>query len=452
MEHGKALAAFSATENWRDLPVALRDKVVDHVVDNIGVMFSGIAMEACAGARRAAALWGSGDEATVVGTALRLPVSSAAFINALHARIHTFDDTYEPGTVHAGSPVVAASLAMAEKHAVDGATFLSAVIAGYEVSARVAASVSPGHYAKGFHNTGTCNVFGAAAAASRLAGLDGAATAEAFGLAGATAGGLRQHQIDGSMFDSAFHGARAAQSGVMVAQLRAEGVCGPAAILEGPMGFCTVMAPERNLDRLVDGLGKDYEFAKITIKPYPTCRFVHGPIETAIALKRQHGIDPAAIREVTIATFKQSIEVSSRPELNSSFDAVVSHQYTVALALINDAVALDQIINYEKGNAQARALMQKVRVVHDTALEADYPRCWPHRITVHMNDGQSHTALSEFPPGRVAPIPSAAVDTKFLGQCAQYLGAARTQRALEMLRGIGQQKNMRALAKELACA
>ena len=187
-------------------------------------------------------------------------------------------------------------------------------------------------------------------------------------------------------------------------------------------------------------------------QPYPTCRFVHGPIETAIALKRQHGIDPAAIREVTIATFKQSIEVSSRPQLNSSFDAVVSHQYTVALALINDAVALDQIINYEKGNAQARALMQKVRVVHDTALEADYPRCWPHRITVHMNDGQSHTALSEFPPGRVAPIPSAAVDTKFLGQCAQYLGAARAQRALDMLRGIGQQKNMRALAKELACA
>ena len=108
MEHGKALAAFSATVNWRDLPVALRDKAIDHVVDNIGVMFSGIAVEACAGARRAAALWGSGDEATVVGTALRLPAASAAFINALHARIHTFDDTYEPGTLHPGSPDAAA--------------------------------------------------------------------------------------------------------------------------------------------------------------------------------------------------------------------------------------------------------------------------------------------------------------------------------------------------------
>ena len=45
---------------------------------------------------------GAGDEATVPGTQLKLPAASAAFINALHARIHTFDDTYEPGTMHAG--------------------------------------------------------------------------------------------------------------------------------------------------------------------------------------------------------------------------------------------------------------------------------------------------------------------------------------------------------------
>ena len=77
MEHGKALAAFSATVNWRDLPGALREKVVDHVVDAIGVMYSGIGMEACANARRAAALWGAGDDAAVIGTKSWLPAPSA---------------------------------------------------------------------------------------------------------------------------------------------------------------------------------------------------------------------------------------------------------------------------------------------------------------------------------------------------------------------------------------
>ena len=451
MEHGKALASFSATVNWRDLPVELREKVVDHVVDAIGVMYSGIAVDACAQARRAASLWGQSDEATVIGTQLRLPAPSAAFINALHARIHTFDDTYEPGTLHTGSAVVSAALALAEKHQIDGETFLSAVIVGYEVAERVAAAVSPRHYASGFHNTGTCAVFGATAAASRMLKLAPVAIAEAFGLAGAAAGGLRQHQIDGSMFDSAFHGARAAQSGIMAAQLRAEGVRGPAAILEGPMGFCSVMAPERNIDRLVEGLGEQYEFAKTTIKPYPTCRFVHGPIEAALTLKRKHGIDPAAIREITLATFKQSIEVSNRPTLNSSFDAVVSHQYAIALAIVKEKVELAEIINYERGDPQALSLMKKVRVIHDSALEADFPRTWPHRVTVHMDSGQSHSLLSEYPPGRLAPIPRAAVDAKFVAQCAVGLGEAKARSALEMLRGIDQIKNMRVLARALAC-
>jgi 2-methylcitrate dehydratase PrpD len=452
MEHGKALAEFSATIHWRDLPAALRDKVVDHVVDNIGVMYSGIGVEACVGARSAAVQWGAGEDAAVIGTSSRLPAASAAFVNALHARIHTFDDTYEPGTLHTGSPVIAAALALADKHELDGETFLSAVIAGYEVAARVAAAVSPSHYAAGFHNTGTCAVFGAAAAAARLLRLAPLATAEAFGLAGATAGGLRQHQIDGSMFDSAFHGARAAQSGVMVAQLRAAGVCGPAAILEGPLGFCTVMARERNLDRLTAGLGNAFEFAKITIKPYPTCRFAHGPIEAALELKRQHAIDAAAVKSITVATFRQSIEVSDRPRLDSSFDAVVSHQYAVALAIVKGKVELGEIINYKTGDAAALALMKKVRVVHDAVLEADFPRAWPHRVTVDMLGGESFSLLSEFPPGRVAPIPRAAVDAKFMSQCAPALGEARANKALAMLRGIAELKNVRALGVTLASA
>jgi 2-methylcitrate dehydratase PrpD len=452
MEHGKALAAFSATVNWRKLPVALREKVVDHVVDAIGVMYSGIGMADCVNARRAVSAWGAGDDAAVIGTKLRLPAPSAAFVNALHGRIHTFDDTYEPGTLHTGTPVVAAALALADKHAIDGETFLSAVIAGYEVAARVAAAVSPSHYAAGFHNTGTCAVFGAAAAASRLLQLGPVGTAEAFGLAGAAAGGLRQHQIDGSMLDSAFHGARSAQSGVMVAQLRAQGVRGPTAILEGPMGFCAVMARERDLDRLVYGLGNEFEFAKITIKPYPTCRFAHGPIEAALELKRKHAIDAAAVKDITVATFRQSIEVSDRPRLNSSFDAVVSHQYAVALAIVKEKVELDAIINYRTGDAQALALMQKVRVVHDPALEADFPRCWPHRVTVNMHNGETYSILSEYPPGRVAPIPRAAVDAKFTSQCAPALGEERAKIALATLRGIPQLKSLRALGAVLACA
>jgi 2-methylcitrate dehydratase PrpD len=448
--HGQILARWSSKLRWTDLPASLQKKAIDHVVDTVGVMFSGIDVEACAGARRAASAWGSGTDATVVGTRLTMPAPTAAFLNALHARIHTYDDTYEPGTLHTGSPVVAAALALAEKHRAGGQTFLAAVVAGYEVATRVAASVSPQHYASGFHNTGTCTVFGAAVAAARVLGFEGEAVAEALGIAGTTAAGLRQHQIDGSMFDSAFHGARGAQSGVMSAQLRSEGVKGPPAILEGPMGFCAVMSPESDLSRLTRGLGNTYEFDKTTIKAYPTCRFVHGPTEAALQLKRQHAIDPGAIERVTIETFRQSMEVSDRPQIKSPFDAVTSHQYSAALALTKDNVELSEIVAGAKGDARALALMQKVRVVHDSELEKDFPRCWPHRVTIDMKDGNRFSTLSEYPPGRVTPVPSETVDRKFLEQSSRYLGDAGARNALEQLRACADARDMRGVAAALA--
>ena len=123
---GKTLAAWAAQLTWQDLPQPLREKALDHVVDAIGVMYSGIDVEACAGARRAVEKWGSGSESTVLGTRAQLPAASAAFLNTLHGRIHTYDDTYEPGTLHAGTCAVATALALSEKHAADGRTFLAA--------------------------------------------------------------------------------------------------------------------------------------------------------------------------------------------------------------------------------------------------------------------------------------------------------------------------------------
>ncbi|GAA4341523.1 MmgE/PrpD family protein [Pigmentiphaga soli] len=452
MGQGTRLASFAAGLNWNDAPPPLRTKVLDHVVDTVGVMFAGIDMPSCAGARRAAAEWGRADDATVVGTAERAPAAGAAFLNALHGRIHTYDDTYEPGTMHPGSPVIAAALALAERHAADGPRFLCAVLAGYEVAARVAAAVSPGHYAAGFHNTGTCTVFGAAAAAARLLGLDGPACAETLGLAGATAGGLRQHQIDGSMLDSAFHGARAAQSGVMVAQMRACGVGGPPAILEGPLGFCAVMAPSRDLSRLDADLGERYEFAQMTVKPYATCRFAQGPTEAALELRRNHCIDPAQIEDVEIATFRQSIEVSDRPALASAFDATVSHQYSVALALVRGAVPLDAIRRPETAGEQVHDVRRRVRVVHDAELEREFPRCWPHRVTITMRDGRRFAARSDYPPGRTSPVPSATVDAKFAENAAPYLGDAGARRALEALRALEACGDVGRVARLLAAA
>jgi 2-methylcitrate dehydratase PrpD len=436
MSHGIALARFAAGLRSDELPASLQVKLLDHVVDSIGVMFAGIDMPACKSARLAAAEWGHAEDATVVGLDKRAPAASAAFVNALHGRIHTYDDTYEPGTLHPGTPVLATSMAMAERLKADGKQFLSAVLAGYEVAARVAAAVSPSHYASGFHNTGTCAVFGTTAAAARLLGLSSDACAEALGLAGAAAAGLRQHQIDGSMFDSALHGARAAQSGVMLAQIRAHGAGGPPGILDGPMGFCTVMSPSSDPARLDADLGTRFEFGQMTIKPYPTCRFAHGPTEAALTLRRDHDIDAGQVASVELAAFRQSMEVCDRPALHSALDATFSHQYSIALALVHGTISLDMIRDPQTAGALVHQLLPRVKVVHDDELEQDFPRCWPHRLTVVMHDGRRFSTRSDYPPGRLSPVPSPSVDAKFIQNAAPYLGEQRAQHAVEALRTI----------------
>jgi 2-methylcitrate dehydratase PrpD len=446
---GSNLADFAAAVEWSELPQEVRAKTLDHVLDTVGTMFAGVEVDACAAARKAAAAWGRSEEATVIGIDPMYPVPTAAFLNALHGRINAYDDTYEPGNVHPGNSVIAAALALSEKHAADATTFLAAVVAGYEVVTRIAAAVSPSHYAAGFHSTGTCTVFGAAAAAARILRLSGTATAEVLGLAGATAAGLRQHQLDGSMLDSAFHGARAAQSGVMVAQLRAEGLRGPAGILDGPMGFCAVMAPAHDTTRLDAQLGVRYEFMHSTIKPYPTAFFVHGPIETALELKRRHQLDAIQIRRVEIATFKQSIEVSDRPQVRTPYDAMVGHQYGVAVALVKNKVALAAFSQAALADAAVLQLMEKIHVIHDPAFEHLFPHSCPHRVTITLTDGREFSMLSEYPPGWLAPIPQSIVDGKFLDHCSARLGSSRARQLLPLIRGLQDCPDLRGLIRTL---
>lgn len=453
MSHGERLARWAAAVRWEDLDAGLQAKVKAHVLDTLGVMCAGLDTPHARAAHSTARAWGGAGASTVVGRGWRLPAPSVAFCNAFAARAHTFDDTYEVGPVHPGSAVVGAALACAEAAGASGIAFLAGVAAGYEVATRVSAAVSPSHYEAGFHNTGTCNTFGACAAAGRVLGFDGTALADALGLAGAGAAGLRQYQVDGSMTDTSLDGARAAQTGVMAADLRAHGLAGPHAILDGRWGFCQVMAPHADLDRLDRDLGRAYEFATTALKPFPTCRFSHGPAEVLLRLRAEAGIDGDAVEAVGIATFKQSIEVADRPAVRSRFDAILSHQWVAALALGRGRVTLADLDEAALADPALQALAARVTVTHDPALEMRYPAQWPHDVTVVLRDGRRLVGRSDDPPGGAArPLSPETVEAKFRSLAAPVLGADRAERLVESVRELDTVPDVRSLAPLLGPA
>ena len=172
--------------------------------------------------------------AGVFGDAARYTPAGAAFLNGALAHSLDFDDTHAAGSLHPGAPVIPAALAAGEMAGASGADVLAAIIAGYEVTCRVALALPAGeHYDRGFHPTATCGAFGAAAAAARVFGLDAAGIEGALGTVLSQCAGSLQFLVNGA-WTKRFQVGWAATNGLMAATLVREGFKGASRGAGGP--------------------------------------------------------------------------------------------------------------------------------------------------------------------------------------------------------------------------
>src|SRR5690606_23081341 len=135
-------------------------------------------------------------------------------------------------------------------------------------------------------------------AVGKLMGLSAEKMASALGLAGTQSGGLYAFTADGSESER-FHPGRAAQSGILAAQLAARGLRGPTRVLEAEDGgFCHTFSDRPNLARITEGLGERYDFETMLFKPYPSCASLVAAVECAVRLRRGHGQIAPRVRRV----------------------------------------------------------------------------------------------------------------------------------------------------------
>jgi 2-methylcitrate dehydratase PrpD len=88
---------------------------------------------------------GAGNASLVPG-GQRATAQTAALINGTASHTVEFDDIFREGLYHPGTPTISAALAAAELAGADGKRLLAGVVAGYEVSNRIAKAVNPRHY------------------------------------------------------------------------------------------------------------------------------------------------------------------------------------------------------------------------------------------------------------------------------------------------------------------
>ncbi len=321
----------------------------------------------------------------VFGDAARYTPPGAALLNGAFAHSLDFDDTHAAGSLHPGAPVIPAALAAGEMAGASGADVLAAIVAGYEVTCRVALALPAGeHYNRGFHPTATCGAFGAAAAAGRVFGLDADSIASALGIALSQSAGSLQFLANGA-WTKRFQVGWAALCGLAAATLAREGFKGAAEALEGRHGFLRAYAPSPTPERAVENLGTEFELMNTAVKPYPSCRYGHAGIDAAIALRAEHDLQPEEIESVTLGLPRSGMLLIGEPaEKKAAPENVVDGQFSgpfvISVALATGGMNWDSYGLLR--DPTVRRLLPKVRCAHDPEIEAEFPRNMAGKVTV----------------------------------------------------------------------
>ncbi|MGZ5145997.1 MAG: MmgE/PrpD family protein [Burkholderiales bacterium] len=304
---------------------------------------------------------------------------SAVFANAVLLSGRVQGDSHPCG--HLGGVVIPAAVASAERTRIGGKQMLASMIAGYEVALRIGRDHAADLSTRGFRTTPCYGVFGAAVAAGRAQQFDSVKMANAIGLAANFAGGLREY-VDAGTEESPFQAGFAARNGLYVADLISQGLSAARTALHGNAGFYRAFA-EENIEygkRLVEDIGRQFEFTTVTYKQYPACQFLRGLIRGLGELSRRaEGVEPESI-ELRMNPYEADfIGVRFAGPFTSATQTVMSAPFCSALAWVTGTASFDGLRTYDDG--RVLALVRRTAVISDASRE----RYEPHIRVVLQN-------------------------------------------------------------------
>lgn len=357
---------------------------------------------------------------------------AAALLNGTAAHTAEVDDSFRDAMYHPGAATVAAALAVAQDRNASGLDFLRGVVLGYEVSTRIGVTMGRAHY-RHWHNTGTVGTFGAASAAAGLLGLHGQPFAHALATAATFAAGLQQAFRMDSM-SKPLHAGRAAEGGVLAAQLAAQGVTGSLDVLDGEAGFGRAMSDGPDWSKAGGTLGSDFHIARLTFKNHIGCGHAFAAIDAALELAARHRLRAADIRRVRVATYGPALDIACHEDPRTENEARFSLRFVVATALVHGSVRLAAYTPERLADAETRAVMARVTAEVDSELDAAFPQRRSARVEIETVDGQHHAWLQPDRKGDPElPLSDAELEDKLLELAAPVIGA---ERAWGLLRNI----------------
>src|SRR5229473_2783772 len=402
------VAEFVVNLKFADIPAEPLELGKKSILDGLGLALSGSRAET----------WGLVQEylkpfvsppsggAAVLGSAVRLPARFAAFANGVAIHVDDFDDTQLASAkdrvygllVHPTVCVLPAALATAEVEVKSGRDLLVAYHAGVEVECKIAEAISPRHYEDGFHSTGTCGVFGGAAACTKLKGLDVIRTSRAFGIAASHSAGLRENF--GTM-TKPFQAGHATESGVVAADLAAIGWTAAEQILEAQRGFFHAYGGTYDPAAIVDRLGKPWTFLSpgISIKPFPSGSLTHPGMTELLRLIHANSIRAAEVERVEVGTNRNMPNTLIHHHPKTGLQAKFSMEFCMAILLPDGEANQTKFTDVVANRDDVQKMIERVRFYVDPEAEkAGYDKMTTI-LKITLKDGRRISGRADFGKG-----------------------------------------------------
>lgn len=363
MDAAVAMAKNVIKTQYSDIPAEAVEATKKDILDTLGAAIAGSAAPGCREIVELMKELGGKKESTILTYGGKVTAVSAAMANGAMGHALDYDDTHDRGIIHAGVTVIPAAFATAERMGKsNGKDFITAVALGVDVACRMALANKEGP--AGWILTPVYGFFGAAAASAKLLRLNEAQTVSALGIAYSQASGNNQCVDDGAL-TKRMQAGFAARGGVMAALMAQKGITGAINSLEGERGIYKVYhGGDYDPAPLTEQLGKRFEVADLSFKPYPCCRTLHPYIDAALALVKEHNIRPEDVLEITIAVNKDPhprcypLEVKCNPR--TIVDAQFSIPYAVACALAKGKVGISDFTEAAIRDKVVLALANKI--------------------------------------------------------------------------------------------
>jgi 2-methylcitrate dehydratase PrpD len=436
------LAAFISNHPYESIPEEVLRENRRRILDTLGVAI---------GARKARPVeilldltleLGGTPQAGVPAQELRTSVTNAARLLGVMSHVLDFDDTHIPTIIHPSGPALAATLPLAEYRGSSGRELLAAFTLGVEAGCRVALALGKAHYDVGWHVTGTAGTVGAAAACSRLLGLDESKTHNALSIAATEAAGQR---VQFGAMTKSLHTGNAAANGALAALLAGKGYTASREGFEGARGLLNVASATPSSEELSEGLGERWETFRIGIKPYSCGVVTHPGIDAVRELARATKAPAEDVEEIELGVHPLVMELTNKREPRTGLEGKFSIAFAGAIAWLEGTARHRQFTDEKVNRPDVKELRDRIDVIEDSSLGQTEARA-----TVRLFGGETHDHHVRHATGTPEnPISNEELREKFTELVEPELGAENAQRVIGCVEGLGEDASLNPLLDAL---